>query len=276
MIETQTIRLEGDYTGVASTNPGRIRSRNEDSYIVRPDLGLFGVADGMGGHRKGDVASGICVDSIQRWFDGKVEGAVKKKLLHSESVADETLKAPEQELINSVIFANREIFSLGSSSPAHEGMGTTLVIAMFQGRSVFVVWSGDSRLYRLRKGRLRPVTKDHSLLNEYLKMQMIPKSQERDFPMRNIITKALGLQKRADIESMRVRYEHGDVFLFCSDGLNDMLEDKEISDILCGPGSLNQRAERLIEAANSAGGADNITVVLVQRSCLHPDPCSCP
>jgi protein phosphatase len=129
---------------------------------------------------------------------------------------------------------------------------------------VFVVFSGDSRIYRLRNGNLRVLSQDHSLLNEYLRLQMIHPSEARSFPHRNVIMKALGLREKADIEFFRRRTQPGDIYLLCSDGLNDMLEDDTIRDLLNQGGSLDARSRRLVDAALTAGGVDNVTVTLVE------------
>jgi protein phosphatase len=144
-------------------------------------------------------------------------------------------------------------------------MGTTVVGALFEGDTLFVVYSGDSRIYRLRKGRLEVLSRDHSLLNEYLRLKMIEPGDARSFPHRNVIMKALGLKEKAEVDFFRRKVQPGDLYLLCSDGLNDMLEDSLIRGILNDPDlDLEQRADRLVQRALEAGGVDNVTVLLVQ------------
>lgn len=248
----------------ASTSVGRVRTRNEDALLLRPDLGLFVVADGMGGHLRGDVAARICVETIDAWFSDALPAEVRESVSRAVRASSGLRSASEIDLLAAVEHANRRIFDKGRSSAAHRGMGTTLVSALFRGAQMFAVWSGDSRIYRLREGRLRLVSRDHSLLNEYIKLHMVRPAEAREFPHRNVITKALGLRGHADVEYLRRRIQPGDCYLMCSDGLNDMIDDARIAEVLSGAGTLVQRCEALIDASLDAGGADNVTVLLVE------------
>jgi len=247
------------------THVGRVRTRNEDAYLVMPDAGIYLVADGMGGHRRGDVAAGLCIDAVRDWFSRKVSPRSRDLIGGMlENLGNRTRPA-ERELVAALEYANRMIFEMSASSMTFRGMGTTVVGALFEGDSLFVVYSGDSRIYRLRKGRLEVLSRDHSLLNEYLRLKMIEPAEARSFPHRNVIMKALGLKEQAEMDFFRRKVQPGDVYLLCSDGLNDMLEDHLIRGILNETAlDLEQRADRLVERALEAGGVDNVTVLLVR------------
>lgn len=249
---------------VVATSVGRIRTRNEDAFLLRPAQDLYVVADGMGGHQRGDVAARMCIDAVAAWFDQGIEPDVRGALSGLIRGALGLKSPAETDLLAAIEHANRMIFELGRSSAAHRGMGTTLVSALFHGAQMFVAWSGDSRVYRLREGRLRLVSRDHSLLNEYIRLHMVRPSEARAFPHRNVITKALGLRPHSDVEFLRRRVRPGDCYLLCSDGLNDMIEDARIAEILSGPGDVEARSRALVEAALEAGGVDNVTALLVQ------------
>jgi len=248
----------------AQSHVGRVRSRNEDAFLLLPDRELYVVADGMGGHQRGDVAANVCIDAVRDWFTGQVGDDLMNRLLGAvRNWFGLKGAGGETDLVASVEFANRVIFDMASSSSAFRGMGTTVVSALFHGSTLFVVFSGDSRIYRLREGHLKQLSHDHSLLNEYLRLDMITPAEARHFPHRNVIMKALGLKDRAELEFFRRRTKPGDVYLLCSDGLTDMVEDDDIEAILLAEGSNEARAKKLVDAALEAGGHDNITVLLV-------------
>lgn len=260
----EAMRKGGRTRAVAVTDVGRVRSRNEDAFLLLPEQDLYVVADGMGGHQRGDVAAALCVDAVRDWFTGKVSDDTMTKV---GNMVRGLLGRPtpgETDLVAAVEFANRIIFEMSSASAAFRGMGTTVVAGYFHGSTLFVVYSGDSRIYRLRNGILRVLSQDHSLLNEYLRLQMIHPSEARSFPHRNVIMKALGLRERADIDFFRRRTQPGDLYLLCSDGLNDMIEDERILQVLEEGDTLEERAQGLVDAALQAGGVDNVTVALVE------------
>lgn len=248
----------------AATSVGRVRQRNEDAFLLMPEQNLYVVVDGMGGHQRGDVAANLCVEAIRDWFSGNVNNDTAGRVVNLVRGLF-GLKSPgEMELVAAIEFANRIIYEMSAASTAFRGMGTTLVAGYFHGSTLFVVFSGDSRIYRLRGGRLKQLTHDHSLLNEYIRLDMIKPSEARTFPYRNVIMRALGLKERADIEFFRRRAEEGDLYLLCTDGLTDMIEDRLIADIMMSAGSLEERCQRLVDAAMEAGGLDNITVLLAE------------
>lgn len=248
----------------AESEIGLVRNRNEDAYLALPEQGLFAVADGMGGHQRGDVAAQVCLEAIKDWFMGRVEGATANGLASRLRNMLGLKSKAEADLLGAVEFANRLVVDLASGSEALRGMGTTLVAAYFYGSMVFVVYSGDSRIYRVRAGRLKQMSVDHSLLNEYIRRQMISPEEARDFPYKNVIMKAIGLSEHADVDFFRRRVRPGDIYLLCSDGLTDLVPDQIIREALVGPGSLQEKGRRLVELALKAGGTDNITVLLVR------------
>jgi protein phosphatase len=223
----------------ALTDVGRQRQSNEDSYLEREPL--FAVADGMGGARAGEVASRMAVEA----FD-------------SEEAGD----SPEAQLRGVAREANRRIYEMAQSDSEHAGMGTTLTAAMVSGREVAVGHVGDSRLYRLRGGRLERLTEDHSLVEELVRQGRLTPEEAETHPQRSIITRALGPEPDVDVETFTDRGRDGDVYLICSDGLSGMVSEEDMAGILTDSKSLKEAAYRLVDSANQNGGKDNITVVL--------------
>lgn len=254
-----------DWKAAAHTSVGLVRTRNEDAYLVMEEQSLFAVADGMGGHNRGDIAATLCVKAIEDWFSGRVTDEAQHRFRRFFQKTFGLSSLGEAELLGAIEFANRLIFETARGSAELQGMGTTLVAAYFHGSYVFIAYSGDSRAYRLRKGRLTQLTEDHSLLNEYLRLQMISVEDIPRFPFRNVIMKALGLSEKAPVDYLRRRTRPGDVYLLCSDGLTDMVSDEEIREALLAGGDLSTRCRRLVEMAEAAGGYDNITVVLIEE-----------
>ena len=238
----------------AATHQGRVRTHNEDSIAAEPGAGLAVVADGMGGHNAGEVASRMAVEVIVRG-------------LHAESEAGAPLQATRAEsLIARVIDqANREIYERGEVSREYAGMGTTVVVGLWYDRSMSVGHVGDSRLYRLRGGRLEQLTRDHTVVQEQIELGWLTRDNARDAPNRSILTRAVGTDRDlvADLATYETRRD--DIYLLCSDGLTEMLTDAEIADVL-GPlqGRIQDAADGLVREANERGGIDNISVVLVR------------
>ncbi|TMK62429.1 MAG: Stp1/IreP family PP2C-type Ser/Thr phosphatase [Actinobacteria bacterium] len=232
------------------TNVGRQRQSNEDSYLERDPL--FAVADGMGGARAGEVASRMAVEA----FDSAAKDASP----------EETLRSVAQE-------ANRRIYEMAQGDTEHAGMGTTLTAAMVTGREVAVGHVGDSRLYRLRDGKLERLTEDHSLVEELMRQGRLTPEEAESHPQRSIITRALGPEPEVDVETFTDSARDGDVYLICSDGLSGMVSEEDMTAILEGSRSLDGAASQLVDAANEAGGKDNITVVLFRlESDGEPEP----
>lgn len=239
---------------VVRSDPGRIRGRNEDAVYANASLGLAILADGMGGYNAGDVASGMAVAMLSDRFASLLEG----------NRLSELDDHPAQLIDAAVSEANVAILSAAQRQPQYAGMGTTLVIAWFLDNRVYLAHLGDSRCYRWRDGALQLMTRDHSLLQEQLDSGMIRPEDARHAEYRNLVTRALGIEPVIDVEITEHAARPGDVFLLCSDGLNDMLEDVEIAALLARHGAdLGQAAEMLIEEANDHGGRDNVSVILV-------------
>ena len=234
------------------TDVGRQRQSNEDSFLERAPV--FAVADGMGGARAGEVASRMAVEA----FDAPAEDA-----------------APEEALRTVAREANRRIYEMAQGDSEHAGMGTTLTAAMVTGREVAVGHVGDSRLYRLRDGKLKRLTEDHSLVEELMRQGRLTPEEAESHPQRSIITRALGPEPDVDVETFTHTARDGDVYLICSDGLSGMVLEDEIAEIIADSASLKEAAQRLVNAANKNGGKDNITVVLFRlESDGEPEPTS--
>jgi len=227
--------------GVA-TDVGRVREGNEDAYILEDPL--FGVADGMGGHLAGDVASSTAVDSI-------VEGAREDSPVDTRSLAALVRKA------------NVAIFERAGSDPTLRGMGTTCTILLFDDAKAYLAHVGDSRAYLFRDGRLEQITEDHTLVNRMVSEGRIEPAEAAHHPQRSILTRALGVDPSVDVDTVTVEVEEGDRLLICSDGLSSMVENSTISEVLSSEDDPQVAADRLIGLANEAGGEDNITVVLL-------------
>ncbi len=256
------------------TDRGRKRLKNEDSIGVFDDLGLYVVADGMGGHAAGEVASRAAVEAVRDWVKTSAIVTVK-------DVSDEALRVEAdagQRLFEAVNLANREVLEKAASDPRLKGMGTTVAAALLEkddnggeagvgGRltGLALAHVGDSRIYLFRNGELRRLTRDHSLVEEMVAEGRITPGQARVHPFRNVITRALGTKEGVQADMSGLVPEPGDVLLLCSDGLTGMLEDLKIAEILAAnAGSPFVCADALVRAANDAGGADNISVVVLK------------
>jgi protein phosphatase len=232
----------------ASTHVGMRRQANEDRYAIVPELGFYLVADGMGGHKAGQVASQFAAESAIRAIEA-LQGA-------SVSLAE--------RLRHAVDCANREIFTAAEAKPELSGMGTTFVGLLFGGERLALAHVGDSRAYLVRQGRLRPLTDDHSIVAELLRRQEISESDARLHPHRHVLTRALGVRPRTEPDLAEMTPQVGDVFVLCSDGLTTHVTDAEIAERLVDESDLEAAATGLVDAANRAGGIDNTTVLLVR------------
>jgi PPM family protein phosphatase len=222
------------------TDTGRQRHANEDAYYARAPV--FVVADGMGGARAGEVASRAAADAFDREL--------------AEGPAEETLR-------ETIEAANREIHDLARQDPSRAGMGTTLTAAIVnpEADEVSIGHVGDSRAYRLRAGKLERLTRDHSLVEEMRRKGQLTDEQAEDHPQRSIITRALGPERRVEVDVQTVPAQPGDVFLLSSDGLTTMIDDERISRVLEGAPSMDAAVRSLVDEANRAGGRDNITAI---------------
>lgn len=235
------------------TDVGRRRENNQDSLLVREELGLFAVADGMGGHAAGEVASHLAIEALGETLD---EGALRDDNPDPQRVAS--------RLEDAFVEGNRRICDSVVARGEWRGMGTTIVALVALGEKVVIGHVGDSRAYLLRDGRLRRLTNDHSWVSEQVRMGLMTDDEAHRHPMRNIVTRALGNRPDLDADIREAEVHAGDVYLLCSDGLNSMLTDAEILRVLTLRGRDPEAACReLVALANSKGGEDNITVIVV-------------
>lgn len=241
-----------NYQICAQTDPGLARENNEDVVSFDAASRLCVLADGMGGYNAGEIASGMAVAFIKtemgRWLSQVGKHANGKEVRRALEVCVEN--------------ANHSIFNAANANPPYAGMGTTLVVGVFQQDRLILGHIGDSRCYRLRGGELLQITKDHSLLQEQLDAGLITPEQALTSTNKNLVTRALGVEDTVMLEVHEHRVESGDIYLLCSDGLSDMVSDKDITSVVAAGDSLEQKARQLIVAANKGGGRDNISVLL--------------
>jgi protein phosphatase len=242
------------------TDAGRVRDHNEDCIESRPEIGLFVLADGMGGYNAGEVASGMATSLIA---DGVLETWKPKDV---DRMGREEAKAYAERLLREQIArANNAIFTTSQNNPECAGMGTTLVVCHFYDNFVAVAHIGDSRLYRLRGEVMEQVTRDHSLLQEQLDSGLITPEEAKLSQNKNLVTRALGIDPVVDPEVHVHETQQEDLFLLCSDGLSDMVEDEEIRlTLITLKSNPSLTVQQLVQAANDNGGRDNISAVLVR------------
>ncbi|EYF01828.1 Stp1/IreP family PP2C-type Ser/Thr phosphatase [Chondromyces apiculatus] len=257
------------------TDVGLQRDHNEDSYAVLSEYDLFIVADGMGGHRAGDVASRMATESIADFFRTTAREDATWPFHFDTSLSEE-----ENRLVAGIRVANRQIFERSLRSRDCAGMGTTVVGALFSRKKnrLYVGHVGDSRAYRIRGGVITQLTRDHSLFNDYIAaMPDLTEEQRAELP-RNVITRALGMQDNVVVDLMNDDPQTGDVFLLCSDGLSGMLADEQILEIVESTVDVSEACRLLISRANENGGDDNITVLAIRFQEEEPlvDPLDAP
>lgn len=242
------------------THVGLKRGHNEDSFCLEEQERLAVVADGMGGHASGEVASRLAVDTL-RGYLAEVAG---ERLITWPYKIDDPLRFDVNRLTTAIKLANVKIWSAGRRNDGQLGMGTTLVAALFLDSRVLIGHVGDSRVYRLRDGKLEQLTEDHSLVNDYLKMHILQPDEVDDFPQKNVIVRALGMKDSVQVDLLVETTQAGDLYLLCSDGLSGMIADDQLQNLLVAERDLERACERLIEVANNNGGLDNITAVLAR------------
>jgi serine/threonine protein phosphatase PrpC len=243
------------------TDVGLQRDHNEDSFAILQDHELYIVADGMGGHRAGDVASKLATEAIVDFFRATAAEDFTWPFHFDSRMSEE-----ENRLLTGIKIANRQIVERSSRSRECHGMGTTVVGALFSGKKgkMYIGHVGDSRAYRVRGGEIRQMTRDHSLVNDYLlAMPELTEEQKSELP-KNVITRALGMQEHVSVDLQGDDAAVGDCYVLCSDGLSGMIEDAEILDIVAGSSTIDEACRKLIALANEHGGEDNITAVLVR------------
>jgi protein phosphatase len=224
----------------AKTDTGRRRRRNEDAFVLAPPL--FAVADGMGGAQAGEIASKLAAAALEDTDPGRLTGPEKVASLIQE--------------------ANRRVHERSSRDPSTSGMGTTMTVALVEDGGVVIGHVGDSRAYLVRGREIEQLTEDHSLVNELLKSGKLSPQEAETHPQRSVITRAVGTDPDVDVDSFIVEPQDGDVFLICSDGLTDMVDDEHILETVERfRGNLDRMTKQLVTAANRGGGEDNITVV---------------
>jgi PPM family protein phosphatase len=242
------------YKFCAKTDTGRARDNNEDSVVVDEANNLAVLADGMGGYNAGEIASGMATafikSELSRWLTEVGDGAKSKEVRRALEICVDN--------------ANLSIYNSANSNAHYAGMGTTLVVAVFRDDKLMVGHIGDSRCYRARKGEFEQITKDHSLLQEQLDAGLITKEQSVNSSIKNLVTRALGVEEVVLLEINEYAVEVGDTYLLCSDGLSDMAEDASIAKIVSSGADLTHKADSLIQLANHHGGRDNISIVLVE------------
>ena len=244
------------YSYCAKTDTGRARDNNEDSVAFDEATNTAVLVDGMGGYNAGEIASGMATafikSELSRWLS-EAGPAVKSK---------EVRRAMEICVDN----ANLSIYNAANSNAQYSGMGTTLVVGVIHDNMLLLGHIGDSRCYRVRGGVLEQITRDHSLLQEQIDAGLVTPEQAQHSNIKNLVTRALGVEEVVLLEVNEYPVEVGDIYLMCSDGLSDMVDDTSIARIISGQPDLSSRARALVEAANEAGGRDNISVLLVEVS----------
>lgn len=243
---------------VCCTDTGLARTHNEDYISIDKSLGLAIVADGMGGYQAGEVASEIAVKTIMEQLKSiKTQPRLMRYANHRYHSATVLLE-------QAIIKANQVIYDTAAEKTCYLGMGTTVVAVLFHDDFMSIAHVGDSRLYRLRGTKFCQLTKDHSVRQELIDCGFYTPEQARHSHNRNLVTRALGVGQEVSVEIQESNLLAQDIYLLCSDGLNDMLDDSEMQDIINNANTLEQAGQNLIDAANNKGGKDNISLILVR------------
>jgi len=247
---------------------GLVREGNEDALLIAERHALYVVADGMGGHNCGEVASQFSVEAMLAFYDS-AEITAKVKRAHRRSVAQlpKHQRDPSHHALRlrkAVESANISVFRLSQQHETLKDMGTTVVGVAFTGSRMYTANVGDSRIYRSRNGKIRQLTEDHSLVNEYVKMNMLRPEDVAAFPYKNVIVRAVGLHERVTVDIGYTQVKVGDQILLCSDGLSDMISDAEINTVLLTAKSATEACQKLVELAKARGGHDNITSIVIR------------
>lgn len=241
------------------THVGQIRSSNQDALLLDSEDGLYIVADGMGGHVGGEIASKLCVDEIRNFLSR-----------HRDQLASSDIVHPDQRiskmLSDAINHASTKIYERAIENPHLRGMGTTATLCQLVGNHAYIAHVGDSRCYLIRCGFIYQMTNDHSLVSEQVRAGIITKEEAASHHLRNVITRSVGYQEEEEVDTTCFILESNDLIILCSDGLYTKLSDKEISDIATTSGP--NAVQKLVEIANDRGGEDNITVILTQINTL--------
>lgn len=256
------MNLKGKIEIFGRTDPGRVRGHNEDAIGSDEEIGLVVLADGMGGYKAGEVASAITIQTVVEEVRNGLKGMKRGQVDEASGYTQETLL-----LKKSIEKANQVITQTAKAQPQCEGMGTTVVGALFYDNRICIAHVGDSRLYRLRERQFTQITLDHSLLQELISRGFYTPEEARKSLNKNLVTRALGVDSSVDVEVQEDVVLTGDVFLLCSDGLSDMVEDDDIHlTISTFSANLEMAAEQLVQLANENGGRDNISVMLAHAA----------
>ena len=254
------------YVAAAKTDVGRKRQGNEDRFCLDPTLGLYVVADGMGGHAAGEVASRLAVETIQEWM-GKYLSGADVAIVGPAAAAG---SAEANFLLSSIRLANRIIFDSAKDRREYTGMGTTVVAVLAQDDRFVLAHVGDSRIYRIRRDHIVQISRDHSFVQEQVDSGMMSAAEAHQSQYRHMITRALGLKESVDVDLTEEPARPGDVLLLCSDGLSDLLDDEDmLVAVRDHAGDLDQACQALVDRANAKGGDDNITVLVVQAQAAN-------
>ena len=244
----------------AQSDVGRVRLSNEDAWGVFPDLQFFVVADGMGGHLAGEIASHMAVDTMHDF----IQSSAQSSEVTWPADVDRNLPLPVKRLVSAGKLANDKIYQSSRSNPKLNGMGTTMVSVLMDQDTAYVAHVGDSRAYLMRNGKIQLLTEDHSLINDYISQGLLKIEEAGQHPLKHVITRALGSSGKVEVDVKTVPLSHGDAFLLCSDGLSNLLTDEEMrTNSLDSLQDLQAAGQRLIDLANKKGGEDNVTVVLI-------------
>jgi len=253
---TRPLRIEL----AGKTDVGKKRNHNEDNFSIIEESGLYIVADGMGGHASGEVASQMAVDAMREFFLNTANDPERTWPYKM----DRSKGYEENRLITGIKLANLRIYETAQRDAGKRGMGTTIVTMFAVEDGVYIAHVGDSRGYRVRDGKIEQLTEDHSLLNDYIKMKRLTPEEIANFPHKNVIVRALGMKDTVKVDTRFETPRANDTYLLCSDGLSGPVSDPDMLDIIVGSPDLETAASRLIGRANDNGGPDNITVILAR------------
>jgi len=260
------MNLKGILDIAGRSNTGLVRSNNEDKIGEDQEIGLVVLADGMGGYKGGEVASRLAVNTILDDLRAEIPKISPGEIDEQTGYSKESLAARR-----SVVKANETIFSVSSTEPQYRGMGTTLVMGVFYDNQITVAHVGDSRMYRFRDGNLQQITVDHTLLQELVDRGFYTQEEASSSLNKNLVTRALGIEGSIAVDIKEDLAMPGDIYILCSDGLTDMVDDQEIhATVKTFKDNLDQLADRLIEIANENGGRDNVSVLLAKPNQEFP------
>ncbi len=240
-------------TAAGKTDRGLVRTKNEDHIYIDARLGLLVVADGMGGHRSGETASRLAVEVVRDFFHKDQQATGPRDASYSETT---------NRLRDAILLANRTIYEAAQSSPGLSGMGTTIAAAVLKGNQVSLAHIGDSRIYLVRSGSIMQLTDDHSLVQDQVRHDRITREEAAHSAMKNILTRAVGIDSEVIADLSELTVLHGDILLLCSDGLHNMVSDEEMLEIISRAGNVHAASEFLVDTANDNGGLDNISAIV--------------